>query len=77
MNNLEGLNKEVSEKELEQKSIKVDESFNNNYDDCSIKNNEEERKKLEALKEDLMNFEDCIKEPTNEIEEDYEDCRKR
>ena len=75
MENLEGIKKvEVNEKELEEKSIKVNEQNDLDYSDCTQSINDK-RARIEAIKEWIEDYEDCRKTEDEKLE-DYEDCRK-
>lgn len=80
MNSLEGISlTEIDEKDIEKKSVTVDESFNN-YDDCALTEKKEETydysdcaltiEDIEKQKQELENlknmYNDCLK--TNEDE---------
>ena len=77
MRNLEGIkNVEIAEENVEKISTTVDEGNILNFDDCA-KTNEDRIKELMAMRE-ALSFEDCTnEEQSSQIEDDFEDCRKR
>lgn len=72
MRSLEGIKlTEISEAELEKKSISITDDYN--FDDCVLT----EKERLQKLKQELLN----LNATQNNIQvgddiEDYEDCRK-
>lgn len=76
MRNLEGIKDiEVSEKTLEETSVKVSEMNADSFDDCALT----EDTRLEQLRDEYeaTYFEDCAKtDESIEEEENYDDCRK-
>lgn len=84
MRNLEGIKIiETKEKDIEAKSTNASEApatfyDEENYDAC-MKTPEDRKKELQDLKEELLYYETCrkIDEETHEIDENYDDCRKK
>ena len=83
MKNLEGIkNVEINEKNLEKNCLTVNENFvstgeEDDFEDCA-KTIEDEKRELENLKEEILYYDQhCKKQPNSEIEDDFEDCRKR
>jgi len=79
--NIEGIrNVEIPESQLEKTSVRVSETVDlkehgpDIFDDCALT----EKERLEKLKEEILNFDDCVKTESGIfIEDNFDDCKKR
>lgn len=65
---------EIKESELEKEAFKITNGDVLNFDDCALT----EKEALLKLREKIVDFNDCFKQPDSvEQEEDFQDCKKR
>jgi len=73
---------EIPENDMEKRTMvitenKVLDSENIDFSDCE-KTSEDKKRELQDLKEEILYYNSCLKtNEDNEIEDDYEDCRKK
>ena len=83
MKNIEGIKSlEIPEQSIEKNSMTITEnvvldSEDIVFSDCA-KTPEDKIKELQSIKEELLYYNSCVKTgQTDDLEEDYEDCRRK
>ena len=83
MKNIEGIrSSEIPEQNIEKDSLTITENIVQGYEDMDFsdcaKTPEDKIKELQSLREEILYYNSCVKtEQPDDIEEDYEDCRKK